>query len=417
MSPVLPVKRRRASALWAALVLIPVALVGAGAQQPGAPIGNPTGPVEFRAGQVRYRVVPLVTGLSHPWSIGFLPDGTLLVTELEGRLRSVRNGVLAPRPVWEAPPAPASVDPTANNARVRSLAVHPRFAENRLVYVAHVQWGDRGDTLAVSRGRLDGGTLRDVRAIFVADAWEASGNMGGRMLFAPDGTLLLTVGDRDRLCCTGTEDASLRMKAQDLGSHVGKTLRIREDGSVPPDNPFARRPGAKPEIFTYGHRNGYGLALHPQTGQLWQAEIGPLGGDELNILVPGHNYGWPLVSMGRNYTGTLVSEQPWFRPDMDNPRMFWVPSISPSSLMFYTGDRFPAWKNSLFVGALTTRAIQRVSFGNPVQNERREPLLDRLGLRIRDVAQGPDGLIYVATESGREANATDGAILRIEPAE
>jgi glucose/arabinose dehydrogenase len=206
------------------------------------------------------------------------------------------------------------------------------------------------------------------------------------------------------------------MKAQDLSNHVGKTLRLRDDGSVPPDNPFVDRPGAKPEIFTYGHRNGYGLAFHPETGALWQAEIGPLGGDEINILIPGRNYGWPLVSLGRNYTGTLVSEEPWSRAGMENPRIFWVPSISPSSIMFYTGDRFPLWKGSLFVGALNGKQLQRISFNQPVQAERRESLLTQLNVRIRDVQQGPDGFVYVATETRSAGVDPDGTILRIEPA-
>ena len=167
---------------------------------------------------------------------------------------------------------------------------------------------------------------------------------------------------------------------------------------MPPDNPFVGRAGAKPEIFTYGHRNGYGLAFHPETGELWQAEIGPMGGDEVNILLPGHNYGWPLVSMGRNYTGSLVSDQPFQRDGMDNARMFWVPSISPSSLMFYTGERFPQWRGNMFVGALNGLSLQRVAFGQPSQAERREPVLRPLGLRIRDVQQTRDGFIYVATE-------------------
>ncbi|MBI4519820.1 MAG: PQQ-dependent sugar dehydrogenase [Gemmatimonadetes bacterium] len=396
-----------------ALMLVP-AVAGMRAQVP-EPIGNPTAPLVLTAGQQRIRVVPYAGGLSHPWSIAFLPDGrTMLVTELPGRLRIIRDGAVDPQSAWEAPPAP---DPQQNNARVRAVAVHPQFAQNRFVYVSHVKWGERGNTLAVSRGRLNGGTLTDVQEIFVADAWETSGNLGGRILFGPDSTLYITVGDRDRLCCIGRDDNSLRMKAQSLDNHVGKTLRIRDDGGVPADNPFVNRPGAKPEIFTYGHRNGYGLSFHPETGALWHAEIGPLGGDEVNILVPGGNYGWPVVSTGRNYTGTLVSEQPWFRPDMEMPRMFWVPSISPSSIVFYTGDKFPAWKNSLLVGALTTRVLQRVSFGNPSQDERRELLLAPLGLRIRDVAQGPDGYIYVATERDRAPDATDGTILRIEPAE
>jgi len=198
---------------------------------------------------------------------------------------------------------------------------------------------------------------------------------------------------------------------------VGKTLRLRDDGTVPPDNPFVGRKDAKPEIFTYGHRNGYGLAVHPETGELWQAEIGPMGGDEVNILVSGHNYGWPLVSMGRNYTGTLVSDQPWARPGMDNPRMFWVPSISPSSIIFYTGDKFPQWKNNLFVGALTTQQLIRIAFGQPSQAERREGLLIPLHERIRDVQQGPDGYLYVATERAARGDTADGTVLRIEPAD
>jgi len=227
----------------------------------------------------------------------------------------------------------------------------------------------------------------------------------------------VTIGDRDRICCNGGEDNSLRMKAQSLDNHVGKTLRLRDDGTVPPDNPFVGRAGAKPEIFTYGHRNGYGLAIHPETGELWQAEIGPMGGDELNILLPGHNYGWPLVSTGRNYTGSLVSDQPWARPGMDNPRIHWVPSISPSSLMFYTGDKFPRWKNNLFVGSLTQKQLIRIAFNQPSQAERREGLLIPLEVRIRDVQQSPDGYIYVATELASGGNAAEGTVLRIEPAD
>jgi glucose/arabinose dehydrogenase len=384
--------------------------------QLGPPLGNPTAPIQLEAGEQSYRVVPFTGGLAAPWSIGFLPDRTMLVSEAPGRLRMIRDGVLAEQPVWEAPRAPAG-HTAADNAPMRGLAVHPEFARNGLIYVSHMTWGERGNTLAVSRGRFDAGRLTDVEEIFVADAWETSGNVGGRMLFGPDNTLYITVGDRDRLCCVGHDDNSLRMKAQDLGNHAGKTLRIRDDGGVPSDNPFVNRAGAKPEIFSYGHRNGYGLTFHPDTGALWQAEIGPLGGDEVNVLVPGGNYGWPLVSTGRNYTGTLVSEQPWYRPNMQNPRIHWVPSISPSSILFYTGDRFGDWQGSLFVGALTTRELQRISFGNPSQDERRDRLLAPFGIRIRDVAQGPDGLLYLATELRSGSSATDGMILRIEPGE
>ena len=390
-----------------------VALLGvvwtaaAQAQQPAA---TPDAVLDVQGGQIR--VVTVATGLVHPWSIALLPDGrSMLVAERNGRVRLIENGALAAAPVWSAEGFSAGNE-------LKWLALHPKFESNRLVYLSYPKRGEgESTTLAIARGRLDGRQLHDVREIFVADAWETGGNMAGKILFGSDETLYVTVGDRDRLCCTGTDDNSLRMKAQDLGSHVGKTLRIRDDGSVPPDNPFVGRPGAKPEIFTYGHRNGYGLAFHPETGELWQAEIGPMGGDEVNILRPGHNYGWPLVSMGRNYTGSLVSETPYYRDGMDNARMFWVPSISPSSLMFYTGDRFPQWRGDMFVGALNGLSLQRVAFGQPSQAERREPVLRALNVRIRDVQQARDGLIYVATERRFQGADADGTILRIEPFE
>jgi glucose/arabinose dehydrogenase len=365
--------------------------------------------VEVQGGQVR--VVTVAAGLVHPWSIALLPgDGSMLVAERNGRVRLIRDDALVADPVWLA----GSV---AAGNEIKWLALHPRFTTNGLVYLSYPKGGERGTTLAIARGRFDGSKLDDVREIFVADAWETGGNMAGKILFGPDETLYVTVGDRDRLCCTGTEDNSLRMKAQDLRNHVGKTLRIRDDGSVPPDNPFVGRAGAKPEIFTYGHRNGYGLAFHPETGELWQAEIGPMGGDEVNILLPGHNYGWPLVSMGRNYTGSLASDRPFQRDGMDNARMFWVPSISPSSLLFYTGERFPRWRNNMLVGALNGQSVQRVAFGQPSQAERREPLLRSMNLRIRDVQQTRDGYLYVATERQFGGAAADGTILKIEPFE
>ena len=365
--------------------------------------------VDVQGGQIR--VVTVAAGLVHPWSIRFLPNGDFLITEQTGRLRIVRNGELLPEAVWVSPTPPEQGD------AIKMVAVHPRFAENSLVYVSYPKLGDGVNTLAVARGVLRGNRLEDVEDILVADAWEQSGNMGGRLHFGPDETLYITVGDRDRICCNGSDDNSLRMKAQYLDNHVGKTLRINDDGSIPADNPFVGRADARPEIFTFGHRNGYGFAFHPETGELWQTEIGPMGGDEVNILFPGHNYGWPLVSTGRNYTGTLVSNEPWARPGMDNPRIHWVPSISPSSIMFYTGDKFPDWRNNLFVGALSTRQLQRISFNQPSQAERREGLLSELGLRIRDVEQSPDGYIYVATEGAFGGSAADGTVLRLEPAE
>jgi aldose sugar dehydrogenase len=372
-------------------------------------------PAEFGTQTGRIKVTQVASGLVHPWSIAFVDATTMLVAEQPGRLRVVRDGQLLPDPAWVAPPPVAAPGAKPATDLLHFVAVHPQFAQNGFVYVSHPTWRDKMNTIAISRGRFDGTTLRDVKEIFVADAWETSGNTAGRVFFGPGGMLFMTVGDRDRLCCTGTEDNSLRLKAQALDNHVGKTLRLRDDGTAPPDNPFVGRAGAKPEIYTYGHRNGYGLTVHPETGEVWQAEIGPLGGDEVNILLPGHNYGWPLVSMGRNYTGSLVSEEPWFRKGMDNPRMFWVPSISPSSLLFYNGDRFKGWKGSLLVGALTTRSLIRVSFNQPSQAERREVLLGDFRQRIRDIVEGPDGNLYVATEGQSGGTAPDGMVLKIEP--
>jgi glucose/arabinose dehydrogenase len=391
------------------VVLLVLGSVPSGAQQTTS-IANGPQVLDVQGGKIR--VVPVATGLYHPWGLAFPDARTILVTERNGKLRMIRDGVLLPEPVWTSPTASG---PTGD--ALHFIVLHPNFAQNRWVYVSYPKKGERGITLAVSRGRLNGTQLTDVQEIFVADAWETSGNLAGRVYFTPDSTLYVTVGDRDRLCCTGTEDNSLRMKAQKLDSDAGKTLRLRDDGTIPPDNPFVGRAGAKPEIFTYGHRNGYGLAIHPETGVLWQAEIGPMGGDEVNILLPGHNYGWPLVSTGRNYTGTLVSEEPWARPGMDNPRIFWVPSISPSSIIFYTGDKFPRWKNNLFIGSLTQAQLVRMAFGQPSQAERREGLLVPLHERIRDVQQGPDGYLYVATEHASGGDATDGLVLRIEPAD
>jgi glucose/arabinose dehydrogenase len=391
------------------LALTPLAALG---QPPQPRVLLPTrdAPLELTVGQEQIRVVLVTDGLIGPWDLALLPDGAMLVTESPGALRLITEGVLDPEPVWKAP------SPKGNDV-LHGLVIHPDFVDNRLVYAAYTkQREDKLLTLAISRGRLEGKKLVDVAEIFVADAWQdAIMATAGRMLFGPDRTLYVTVGDRDRLVLT--DDSSVRMLSQSLDNHGGKTLRLTDDGGVPPDNPFVARAGAKPEIFTYGNRNGYGLAFHPETGELWQIEIGPMGGDELNILKPGANYGWPLVSLGRNYSGTLVSDQPWYRPGMENPRMFWVPQISPSGLTFYTGDRFPQWKGSAFIGSLNGQQVQRLAFNLPGQAERREPLLRELGVRFRDIEQGPDGLLYVATEVRYGSGSPDGTILRIEPAE
>ena len=244
-------------------------------------------------------MVPVVTGLFHPWSLVLTDARTILVTERNGNLRMIRDGVLMPEPVWTSPTPPGEAADS-----LHFVAIHPKFAQNQLVYVSYPKQGERGITLAFARGRLSGAKLTDVREIFVADAWETGGNLAGRIYFTPDASLYVTVGDRDRICCNGADDNSLRMKAQRLDNDAGKTLRLRDDGTVPPDNPFVGRAGAKPEIFTYGHRNGYGLAVHPETGELWQAEIGPMGGDEVNILaaaitMAGLLYPWNATTPGR----------------------------------------------------------------------------------------------------------------------
>ena len=365
----------------------------------------------------RIRVVTVAAGLVNPSSMAFLPDGqTMLLTERGGggRLRILRNGVLDPNPIAGVPVADAALAKRQFEHLI-SVAIHPRFADNRLVYVAYPKSGERGATLAVARGRLDGMVLTDVRDIFLADAWVSSGAaaFGGKILFGPDGMLYVTVSDRDTQF--GGGDASQRMRAQDLGSHAGKVLRLRDDGGVPSDNPFVNRVGAKPEIYTYGHRNMYGLAFHPETGVLWEAELGPTGGDEVNILLPGRNYGWPLVSFGRNYNGELVSDQPWWRAGIEMPRFFWAPSFSPAALTFVTSDRFAPWKGNVLVAGMSGRHIERIAINQgPLQRERREALLTPLGLRFRDVQQGPDGYLYVAAEKTSTA-VPDGLLMRIEP--
>jgi glucose/arabinose dehydrogenase len=361
-------------------------------------------------------VVTVAYGLVRPWHLTFLPGGTdMLVTELPGRLRIVRGGKLAAEPIagWQA---------AALKARsLNSVVLHPDFERNRLLYFSYVKGRDGSDTtIAVARARFDGTSLKDVEEIFVADAW-GTGATAGRLEVGPDRLFYLTVGDRD--AGNTTDDPSYRMKAQDLGSHVGKVLRLRDDGTAAPDNPFVGRKDTKPEIYTYGHRNVQGLAWHPRTRERWATEIGPMGGDELNLLVPGHNYGWPLVSLGKIYTSHLASEQSWFRPGMDMPAMFWVPAISPSSLMIYDGDKFPLWRGHYFIGALSGQQLQRVAFdAPPPQTERRESLLLELDARVRDVRQGPDGYVYLAVERDQQSGpgstklTANGSILRIEPA-
>lgn len=408
--------RFRGATVCVAALLIVFASAGALAQPPAPQVlvPEPGEPLVLDAGQGRQiRVLLVAGGLVAPWDIAFLPDdGDMLVTESPGRLRIIRDGVLAADPVWESP------SPDGNDV-LHGVVLHPGFEQNGYVYASYAKGRDDGyRTLAVSRGRLEGNALVDVEEIFVADAWEDAGNaIAGRMIFDRDGALLVTIGDRDRLCCGPVDDNSIRIQAQSLDNHVGKIVRLTDDGGVPADNPFIDEPGAKPEIYSLGHRNAYGFSRHPETGDLWVVDIGPLGGDKVDILKPGANYGWPLVNMGRNYTGTLVSDQPFHRPGIELPRLWWNPAISPASIAFYTGDRFPQWQGHLFVAALSGQQLQRVPIDLPRQSERPVPMLTELGLRFRDVQQGPDGYIYLATEIRYGSGNPDGTILRIEPVE
>src|SRR5688572_22499444 len=397
---------------WVGLAAAAACGVGS-AQPPAAPSVNlpkAGAPLTLRAGRQQLRVALVADGLTAPWDIVFIPGTSdLLVSESNGKLRMIQNGKLLPDPVWTPP------SPTGNDI-LHGVVVHPDFSTNRFVYVTYLKGDDKLQTLGMSRGRLEGTKLVDAKEIFVADAWEnARMAYTGRMEFGPDKTLYVSVGDRDRLCCVQQDDNSIRIRAQSLADHVGKILRLTDQGTAPRDNPFVGRDGAKPEIFTYGHRNSYGLRFHPETGELWQMEIGPMGGDEINILKPGANYGWPLVSQGRNYTGTLVSDQPWHREGMEQPRMFWVPQISPAGMAFYTGDKLPQWNNNLIVGSLSGQHVERISFNNPGQAERREVLLRELGVRFRDVEIGPDGYVYLSTEVRFGSGQPDGTVIRLEP--
>jgi glucose/arabinose dehydrogenase len=382
---------------------------------PCSPTGAPHGgcdPGEL----VRIDVTTVASGFVQPWHVTFLPGtNDVLVTELPGRLRVVRDGVL------DAEPVPGWPSPGIPSRSLHSVVLHPAFADNRTVYLTYVKGGDdRATTTAIARARFDGRALSSIEEIFEADAW-GGGSSPARAEFGPDGMLYFAVGVRDSM--NSSSDASDRMKAQELSNHAGKVLRLTDAGGVPPDNPFVGRAGAKAEIYTYGHRNLQVFAWHPDTGEMWASEIGPMGGDELNRLIPGGNYGWPLVSLGKIYNSTLVSEQSWFRPGMEMPAMFWVPAISPSSLMIYRGDLFPLWKGHFFVGALSGQQVQRVAFEQPPpQTERRESLLVPIDARVRDVREAPDGSIYIAVERdtqlgpGSTRRSATGALLRIDPA-
>ncbi|MDX1563387.1 MAG: PQQ-dependent sugar dehydrogenase [Gammaproteobacteria bacterium] len=347
------------------------------------------------------RVSEVVGGLVNPWSMQWLPNGDILITERPGRLRIVRDGVLDPTPIPGVPEVRRTI-----LGGLLDVVLHPDFATNRTLYLSYAKTVDDDfSTTAVSRARFDGTALADVSEIFVANTRSQSAvNFGGRMVFGPDGKLYLTVGERQE-----------QDRAQDPMDHGGKVLRLNDDGTVPDDNPFVDDAEYLPEIFSLGHRSEQGLAVHPETGQIWETEHGPLGGDEVNVLVAGANYGWPLVSYGSDYDGTQITETGQTTLDgYEPPLIYWVPSIGISSLSFYEGDAFAAWQGNALVGALMHGRVrgsghfQRLTFENG-RAITREPILLELRQRIRDVRPGPDGLIYVLTDEN------PGMLLRLEP--
>ncbi|MGE3843590.1 MAG: PQQ-dependent sugar dehydrogenase [Vicinamibacterales bacterium] len=407
--------RRLGVAIAVALgVSVPFAAIAQPVISPPVPLtGTPVEqPVVSRSENgLSVRVVPLAKGLSHPTGMVFLPDGhTILLVERPGRLRVVKDGVLDPNPVAGVPAVH-----NLSLGGIHDILLHPDFANNRLLYISYSKEGSQGTTtLAIARARFEPSGLTAMQDILVAEAWGSPlGTYGGRMIFGPDGLLYVAVGDRDGN--TRDDNSPARKEAQSLAHHTGKVLRLRDDGSIPPDNPFVNDPKAKGEIYTYGHRNPYGLAFHPETGELWASEFGAAGGDELNLLVPGHNYGWPLVSLGRNYTGTLVSDQPWWRPGMDMPFFHWNPVINPSNMIFYTGKKLAGLTGSLVVAGAGTKRIVWLRFSLGMARQV-DSMLRELNVRFRDIRQGPDELIYVLTEGRSRGNQdTDGMLLRIEP--
>jgi aldose sugar dehydrogenase len=375
---------------------VPVAPTGLADQ------GLPAGPFDMRTGEGQdIRVTVLARDIEYPYSLAFLPNGDLLFTERTGRLRMLRNGVLDPNPVTGGPVSKYAGKSGGLGAvhGYMSLVVHREFARNQLIYFAYSKPLDATrHTVAVARARLVGNALQDVRDIFVGE------NLRGAVSLAmtPDNLLWIATG----------ADAP----AQDPMSLGGKVLRLKDDGSVPADNPFVGKAGHRPEIYSMGHRSSMGLAVHPVSGEVYLAEMGPNGGDEINLLKPGRNYGWPLVSLGRTYPGPWQAKvnEPT-HAGFEPPLLYWMPSISVSGLTFYTGDALPKWKGDLFVGGLRygevpgTGRLDRVLLSEKLEELRRESLLGELHQRIRDVKQGPDGMLYVATDEPR------GAILRIGP--
>ncbi len=347
----------------------------------------------LRSSKASYSLRMLTLDLEQPWGMAFLPDGRLLITERPGRLRIFANGRLERAPVGGLPKVYAR-----GQGGLLDVCLHPDFARNARLYLTYSGEGEGGAATVLARAEFRNNALVGVQPIFEALPRTSGGlHFGSRVVFDRAGLLYVTCGERYQM-----------QRAQNLADLGGKVVRLRDDGTVPPDNPFVGREGARPEIFTYGHRNPQGMAMHPATGRIWLVEHGPRGGDELNLLKAGANYGWPRATHGIDYSGSTISPNKSL-PGMEDPVRVWVPSISPSGLAFYTGDRFPGWKGSVFTGALSDNALIRIELdGDRYVGEER--LLVDLLPYIRDVRQGPDGLLYVVTHTD------SGGLYRLEPA-
>ena len=358
----------------------------------GGIVGGVASAQTYSSEKLEFSVAKVVQGLAHPWGMAFLPNGDILVTERVGRLRIVRDGALEPLPVAGVPKVAVG-----GQGGLLDIVLHPRFSETRLIYLSYAGPGNGGKGTEVARAHFVENRLVDLERILVVQPKTPGGrHFGSRLLFGPDGYLYVTTGER------GMKD-----RAQDLSDLAGKVIRITDDGQVPADNPFVGRPDVRPEIYTFGNRNPQGLALNPYTGEIWEAEHGPKGGDEINLLLPGANYGWPVISHGKSYAGTAVGEGT-SKVGMEQPLRHWTPSISPSGMTFYTGKQFALWQGNLFLGALSGRALVRLEIdGAEIVHEER--LIEDLGDRIRDVRQGPDGHLYLLTD------ASYGALLRLDP--
>jgi aldose sugar dehydrogenase len=396
---------RSAQQLWCALSgVLCAGFLGACNNKPTNSVSSPP---DFKllavasTNSTKFKQTTVVEGLERPWSMAWLPDKTMLVTEKVGRLRLIRQGNLLPTPIAGVPKVMSS-----GQGGLMDVSLHPRFAQNQLIYLTYAHGSQNANRTRLVRAKLAGNTLQDLKVIFEVSQEKSDGqHFGSRIAWLPDGTLLLAIGDGGNPPVELTGDL-IRKQAQNLRSHLGKIVRLKDDGSVPPDNPFVNNNNADPKIWSYGHRNIQGLAYDPTKKRVWVTEHGARGGDELNLSEAGKNYGWPIVTHSQEYFGGEISPER-SRAGMVAPKVVWTPSIAPSGLAIYTGDRFPAWQGDLFAGGLVGKGIRRIDLNDSgnVQSQEEIPI----GQRVRDVRQGPDGLLYVLTDE------SNGRLLRLEP--